>query len=72
MTSGGIMYHDVGFAGLPEVGYPTTSSDSGQKLHIGTSGQREFAHGCNDALSNSPLSIPSALLLKQIHTLPNA
>ena len=71
MTSGGLMYHDAGFAGLPETAYPTTVHLSGKESHISASRQREVAHAGGDTLAQSPLSIPRSMLLEEVHTLSN-
>jgi len=65
-TSGGILYHDAGYAGLPETDYPT-SGLLNEKVHLGAGGQGEIANGRDDTIVERPLSISSVLLFEQIH-----
>ena len=62
-TAGGTMFHDAGYAGLPDANYPTAGLLD-KEVHRGSGGQGEIANGRDDTLIKRPLSIPSALLIK--------
>jgi hypothetical protein len=66
-TAGGLMYHDRGFAGLPESEHPNAGLLD-QDLHVGPRREHEISNGHHNASVESPLSIPGALLLKEIHS----
>lgn len=62
-TAGGIMYHDAGFAGLPEQQHPT-SGLLNKEVHAGSGGQGEVPNGHDKTVIERPLSVPGSLLLK--------
>ena len=65
-TSGGILYHDAGYAGLPEADCPTAGLLN-KEVHLGTGGQGEIANGRDDTIVERPLSVFGTLLFEQIH-----
>jgi hypothetical protein len=69
-TSGGILYHDAGYAGLPETDYPTAGLLN-KEVHLGPGGQGEIANGRDDTIVERPLSVSGALLFEQIHAVLN-
>ena len=62
-TAGGIMYHDAGYAGLPETDHPTAGLLN-KEVHRSSGGKGEVANGHDDALVERPLSVSGALLFK--------
>lgn len=66
-TAGGSMYHDRGFAGLPESEHPTAGL-LGEDLYVGPRREHEISNGHHNASVDSPLSVPGALLLKEVHS----
>jgi len=69
-TSGGILYHDAGYAGLPATDYPTAGLLN-KEVHLGAGGQGEIANGRDDTIVERPLSVSGALLFEQIHAVLN-
>ena len=69
-TAGGIMYHDAGYAGLPETDHPTAGLLN-KEMHHDAGGHGEIANVRDDTIVERPLGVSGALLFKEIHAGPN-
>lgn len=67
MTSGGNMFHEAGYAGLPEACHPI-GGDLDKKVDIRVGGQNKILHAGGEALIDRPLGISGTLLLEKTHT----
>ena len=67
MTSGGNMYHDRGYAGLPAQCHPK-GGELDQKLEIRSGGQNKVLNAGGEAFFDSPFRASGALLFEQVHS----
>jgi len=59
--SGGVIYHDRGFAGIPQ---SEGSRSAKERVEIAVRGVGEIRDAADDALLHGPIGTASALLLK--------
>jgi hypothetical protein len=65
-TAGGTMYHDAGYAGLPDTDHPTAGLLN-KEVHRDPGGHGEIANVRDDTIVERPLSAFGALFFEQIH-----
>ena len=65
-TSGGIAYHESGFAGLQESKQPTSGLLHDQ-VNITPGRESKVANFVYESLVERPFSVPGSLFLKKLH-----
>jgi hypothetical protein len=70
MTSGGTMFHEVGYAGLPASSQPACVC-SGEIIHVSADRKRELLNTGGETIVARPIGAARSLLLEEAHASGN-